>query len=237
MQGSPGSDLEWMALQVEALFVADARGRLLHRRAPDAPAPAPRFFFGRTRHGHLWRFGADVPARTVAELARLAAGERAGWPLERPPEREEALRARLAADAPIEHVYHGPAFRFPELAPQSVGVRALAPGDAGAIAEDFPDLARELARRQPCVGALEDGRVVSVCCVARRSARAAEAGVETLPGFRGRGLAARATAAWGRAVADLGLLPLYSTEWRNRSSRGVAARLGLILYGVDLHYR
>jgi predicted GNAT family acetyltransferase len=105
------------------------------------------------------------------------------------------------------------------------------------VAEAFPALARTLEGRQPCLGALEDGRVASVCYVAARSARAAEAGVETLPGFRGRGLAARATAAWARAVADVGLIPLYSTEWRNRSSRGVAARLGLILYGVDLHFR
>jgi RimJ/RimL family protein N-acetyltransferase len=239
MPDIPTSDLEWMALQVEVLFASDARGRLLRPSPPaEAAAPPPRFFLGRTRHGHLWRFGAGVPERTVAELARLAAAERVGWPLEQPPERNEPLRARLAADAPIEHTHHGPAFRFPELAPPSGGeVRALTPDRDGLVAEDFPALARELARRQPCLAALERGRVVSVCYVARRSAHAAEAGVDTLPGFRGRGLAARATAAWARAVADLGLLPLYSTEWRNRSSRGVAARLGLILYGVDLHFR
>jgi len=72
---------------------------------------------------------------------------------------------------------------------------------------------------------------------ATRSAHAAEAGVETLPGFRGRGFAARAVAAWAGAVAGAGLLPLYSSDWSNRASLALAARLGLIRYGVDLHLR
>ena len=33
------------------------------------------------------------------------------------------------------------------------------------------------------------------------------------------------------------LAPLYSTEFRNRASRAVAARLGLTPYAVDLHLR
>jgi hypothetical protein len=229
-----------MALQVEALFASDARGRLLHPNEPGCEAqPPPRFFLGRTRHGHLWRFGADVPDGTVRELARLAAAERGDWPLERPPERLEAMRARLAADAPIERVHHGPAFRFPEALAGDAGADAvlLTADRADRLGDGFPALRAALADCQPCLAVLEGGRAVSACWLARRSARAAEAGVGTLPGFRGRGLAARATAAWARAVRELGLLPLYSTEWSNRSSRGVAARLGLTLYGVDLHLR
>jgi hypothetical protein len=33
----------------------------------------------------------------------------------------------------------------------------------------------------------------------------------------------------------MGLVPLYSTSWKNEPSRAVARRLGLIQYGVDLH--
>jgi hypothetical protein len=227
-----------MELQVEVLFEADARGHLLRANAPGAEPP-PRFFLGRTRHGHLWRFASGVPERTAAELARLAGAERAGWPLERPPERLAALRARLEADAPIERVYHGPAFRFPERGgePDGEGAVLLTAERAALLGDELPELRASLAERQPCVAVLREGRAVAACWVAARSARGAEAGVATLPGYRGRGLASLAAAAWARRVRRLGLHPLYSTEWSNRSSRGVAARLGLILYGVDLHLR
>jgi hypothetical protein len=230
-----------MALQLDALFESDADGRLLRWRSPGSEAERrpPRFFLGRTRHGQLWRFGADVPPACVVELARLAALERLDRPLEEPPERLEALRARLAADAPVERVFHGPAFRFPPLddgRPDPAAV-LMTPDRVGLLGGELPALAATLAGRQPCVAVLDGGRAVSVCYAAARSASAAEAGVETLPGHRGRGLAARAVAAWARAVSDAGLVPLYSTEWANRASRALAARLGLILYGVDLHLR
>jgi hypothetical protein len=243
MAERPGSDLAWLELQVAVLFRSDARGRLLHPNGPgDEGEPPPRFFLGRTRHGSLWRFGAGVPGRLVAELARLASGERNDWPLEQEPERAAALRERLEREAPIARTWHGPAFRFPPevaegAAAPDPGVVPLPPERAVLLGDEFPALRARLALRQPCVAALEGGRAVSVCYVAARSERAAEAGVETLPGFRGRGLASRAAGAWARAVAARGLLPLYSTEWSNRASRAVAARLGLILYGTDLHVR
>jgi RimJ/RimL family protein N-acetyltransferase len=222
------------------LYAVDARGRLLHPRSPgDEAEPPPRFFFGRSAHGSLWRFAAGLPERLVAELARLAAGERLAWPLERPPERIDTMRARLAEHAPITRVYEGPAFRFPERpapAPDAAVVR-LTPDRADWLGEEFSALHALLGSRQPCFAVREGDRVRSVCYVATRSERAAEAGVETLPGFRGRGLASRALAAWAHAVREAGGFPLYSTEWRNRASLGVAARLGLIRYGVDLHIR
>jgi GNAT superfamily N-acetyltransferase len=236
---TPANDLDWMLLQVDVLFAADARGRLLHRRGPGSDPP-PRFFLGSTLHGHLWRFAAGLPEELVGELARLAAAERIPRSLEEPPERLEAFRTRLEAHAPVERFYHGPAFRFPEPAPAPPADReimALTPDRAGLLGADFGELRGTLAQRQPCVAALEAGRAVAVCGVAVSSERAAEASVETLPGFRGRGFASGTVAAWARAVRAQGLLPLYSTEWRNRASRGVAARLGLIPYGVDLHFR
>jgi len=228
-----------MELQADTLFRADARGRLTGTREADgSSAPPPRFFFGRTRHGHLWRFAADLPGALVAELARLAALERIDWPLEELPERMETLRARLAEHAPIERVHHGPAFRFPEhdLAPAGAAVD-LTPDRVDTLPEELAWLRGTLAAHAPCAAVLEDGRAVAACWTARRSERAAEAGVRTLPGFRGRGLATAAVAAWARALRRAGRLPLYSTEWSNAGSRGVAARLGLIPYGADLHLR
>ena len=74
-----------------------------------------------------------------------------------------------------------------------------------------------------------------MCCSARMSQLAAEAGVEPLAGFRGRGYAVAVVAAWARVVAPTGRTPFYSTAWDNVASRGVARRLGLRLYGVDFH--
>src|SRR5436189_45453 len=48
----------------------------------------------------------------------------------------------------------------------------------------------------PVPGVLVDGHPVSVCFCARRSAAAAEAGLETAPAFRGRGLAPRVASVW-----------------------------------------
>lgn len=230
-----------MELQVEALFECDGEGRLLRPNQPGGAGGAPpRFFLGRTRHGHLWRFGAGLAVERVVELARLAAGERIEHPLEELPERFPFFLDRLARDAPVERVHHGPAFRFPppargEAAPK--GVVEVTRERAELVAESFPELYRTLAERAPCLAVVDAGRAVAVCYAATRPRRAVEAGVDTLPGFRGRGYATRLAAAWGRAVHERGLLPLYSTEWRNRASRVVAARLGLILYGVDLHLR
>jgi GNAT superfamily N-acetyltransferase len=244
----PGSDLGWMALQARTLFACDANGRILARREPAVSrAPAPRFFLGRTAHGHLWRFRADLPAALVRDLARLAAAERAGRDLDLPPEREAALRERLEAFAPVEHVFAGPAFRFPDALPrdEDAGGGAarsvvITPSNAHALEGVFSWVRDELAERAPCLAIVEDGRAVAVCCCATLpgpDAQAVEASLGTLEGFRGRGLGARVTAAWARAVRERGLLPLFSSSFANRGALGVARRLRLVRYGSDLSLR
>ena len=105
------------------------------------------------------------------------------------------------------------------------------------MAPPFDWLPAELAARAPCLAAIEEGRAVALCFCSRVGARAAEAGVETAPEARRRGLASAVVAAWAGAVRAGGRRPLYSTSWENRASRGVAARLGARLYGEDLSLR
>jgi RimJ/RimL family protein N-acetyltransferase len=127
------------------------------------------------------------------------------------------------------------------------GVGAHAPGQdsvstalidarsAAVIGDEFGWLAADLDGWAPCLAVVEAGRAVAVCFSSRVGGRACEAGVETLPAHRGRGLAGLAVAAWAEAVRRDGRVPLYSTAWENRSSRRVAEKLGLRLYGEDWH--
>lgn len=226
-----------MERQVAALYEVDAEGRLAGSRLLGEPEATPRFFLGLTGHGNLWRFRADLPRERVRELARLAAAEPAPRDPDALPERDAALRERLEDDAPISRVFHGAAFRFPERLPDPGGAVELAARDAGLLSESFPRIAASLAERAPCTAVLEGSRAVSVCYAATRAAACIEAGVETLPGFRRRGLGGRVVAAWGRAARARGVVPLYSTSLANRASLRLARRTGLIRYGTDLHMR
>ena len=101
---------------------------------------------------------------------------------------------------------------------------------------DFSDWIDELDHIQPCMGVLEEGKIVSICCSVRKSSKAEEAGVETLASYRGKGYAARTVASWAHAVREKGRIPFYSTSRDNRASQRVAQKLGLILFGVDFNF-
>ncbi|HRV96047.1 MAG TPA: GNAT family N-acetyltransferase, partial [Anaerolineae bacterium] len=89
---------------------------------------------------------------------------------------------------------------------------------------------------QPCAAIIENDQIVSLCWSSRLSALAAEAGVETLPEFRGRGYASAVVAGWAKAVQQSGRRPLYSTSWDNVASQNVAKKLGLVFYGEDCSF-
>ena len=89
------------------------------------------------------------------------------------------------------------------------------------------------AGRAPVMAIVENGYPVSVCFSARRSNVAAEAGVETAAGFRGRGFGPRVSAAWALAVRASGRIPLYSTDWSNEPSLALARKLSLVVYATD----
>ena len=52
--------------------------------------------------------------------------------------------------------------------------------------------------------------------------------------YRRKGYATEVVAAWVRDVLAAGNTPLYSTDWNNPGSLGVAARLGLVQSAVDV---
>ena len=225
-----------------SLYEVDARGRMVRCRAP-GPALPPRFHLTRTRLGNLWRLRADLEPSLAIRLATLAgreaplgaAGESGA------PEREEFIRRALEAAAPIVDAWAGPAYGFPEapgpFVETGAEVRKLEPEDAGRLDTELAFAAEDIGRAVS-IGADVGGRIVAVCSCARGDASGpTQAGVETARAFRRRGYGAAVVQAWARAVRARGGEPLYSTSWSNAPSRALAARLGLVLFGDDRHWR
>lgn len=230
------TELDLMEMQIEALFTHDDCGRIVTINETEG-GPAPRFFFGRTREGNLWRVRHDLPRDITQRLEELAIEEPAGSDMRAMPRQFDAMLASLveAGEARVGHV--GPAYRFPDDLDAPVGVTRITASNANLL-RSMPaylaDVERGLVAYEPRLAVIEDGVAVSICNSARLTDRAAEAGVETLANYRGRGYASRVVTAWALAIRETGRIPLYSTLWDNLASQAVARSLGLIAYGVDL---
>ena len=230
------SNKELMKIQVEALFTQDENGRLQRINEPTGAAePAPRFFFGYTNEGSICQFRHDLPDNVIAQLKEVAAAESILMSSQKIPKSHRQFEDILQNHAPIERVWVGPAYRFPEHITPSVRTVRLSRENAGLLNGDFTEMVSELNSWQPYLGIIEDSQAVSICRSVRLSSRAHEAGVDTLIGYRRRGYATSVAAAWALAVRALNRIPLYSTSWDNLASQGVARRLGLVQYGVDYH--
>lgn len=230
------SDRQLMKIQVEVLFTQDENGYLQHINEPvNVPEPAPRFFFGHTNEGLICRFRHDLPDNVVAQLKEVAAAEPMPVNSQKIPRNRRQFEDILQSHAPIERVWIGPAYHFPEHITRPTNVVRLSCENAGLLKEDFTEMVSELNSSQPYLAVIEDSQAVAICRSVRVSSHAHEAGVDTLVDHRRRGYATSVVAAWALAVRTLNRIPLYSTSWDNIASQSVARRLGLVQYGVDYH--
>jgi RimJ/RimL family protein N-acetyltransferase len=230
------SDLQLLQLQVDALYTHDPSGRILDVNEPGGDR-APRFFLGRTREGAIWRCRDDVAEETVQELERLASEEPIRDNLRAEPRNLDAFLAALRVDQEIVSGWSGPAYRFPDELPLQATVTRLTRSNVHLLrlmSWDLDETVREFEKYEPFMAVIEDGAAVSLCHGARLTDQAAEAGVETLEAYRGRGYATAVVAGWAYAIRATGRIPLYSTSWDNLASQAVAHRLGLVQYGTDL---
>lgn len=221
-------DLQLLQLQVDALFTHDASGHILYVNEPGGDR-APRFFLGRTREGNIWRCRDDMVEGTVRELERLASEEPVCDDLWTEPRNPDAFLSVLRADQEVVSSWSGPAYRFPDELPVQAPVMRIARSDLCLLRFmnwDLDRTAREFARYEPFIAVIENGVAVSLCHSARLTDQAAEAGVETLQAYRGRGYATAVVAGWADAIRATGRIPLYSTSWDNLASRAAARGLG-----------
>lgn len=231
---------ELMALHVEALFIHDSRGDLLHVNEPNG-GPAPRFFLGRTSRGCITRCRADVEPDMRREIAATVEAQgNALADLLMSHDDPATYERILARSAPVQNTWLGCAYcvhaRVHARGPESTGAVMVDARNADVLRDLLDGWIPDVQTGQPMAAVVADGRAVSVCCSVRRTERAHEAGVETAPAYRGRGYAARVVAAWAHAVRELGVVPLYSTAMHNAASNSVASRLSMLRFGIDMHF-
>ncbi|MFW5438050.1 GNAT family N-acetyltransferase [Paenibacillus apiarius] len=222
------NDLELMNIQAEVLYVHDHAWRLTIINEPISQ-PAPRFFWGQTKMGQVLRFRSDVPDINVEEILHIMDQDDTTAKI------ANVIHA-LGRDKPINRVWLGPAYVCHIIEAGLTDAVLVTEHNKYCLEAGFPKLASELTFREPCFMVIENDMAVSVCFSARSTARAAEAGVETLEGYRGKGYARSVTSSWSRAVHESRRIPLYSTSWDNYASQSIARRLNLYLYGTDVSF-
>ena len=235
-----------LQIQVDTLFVTSRDGRIVRCAGPDQ-APAPRLHLAIGAQGAIVRVRDDIDPRIADEIQTLAARE---FPVTSPsasPRFSDEYRQLLGVSEPLTEHHFGVIHHLPH--------RTRWEGDARLIHHGTPEaeaLIAKIARDgmqedlvdagfidlshfwEPWCVALVGGNIASLAFAVRLGAQGAELGVNTLPGNRGRGLAAAVTAGWS-AIPALQSRPLfYGTHRDNMSSQRVIARLGLPFLGVRL---
>lgn len=218
--------LELMRLQAEVLYVHDDAGRITIMNEP-IMQPAPRFFWGHTNKGHVLRFRNDLPDLLATEIAQMMNQD----------EKNDKLAKVihiLEKDKKMNSLWMGPAYVCLEIKPTQSNTVLVSEQNKHYLEAGFARLVSELTFREPCYMAIENDMAVSICFSARSTDRAAEAGVETIEGYRGKGYALSVVSSWCKAIHDSGRIPLYSTSWDNYASQAIAKRLDLYQYGTDV---
>lgn len=238
---------DWALLNIEmrSRFILGPDGRLMNENDPDR-SPAPLMFMAGCQAGNLVSFSREVDEATRAEITDLALSEPPLAERESTPRHLQRYIERLSRNGGAS-VSPGLSFHLPH------GVQI--DGDARLVFSDTPEgaqLLEDIATRgmppalveigfhgvedlwAPWCLALQDGEVASLAFAARLGSEGAELGLATSPPFRGRGLAAAATAGWTRHPDLAGRTLFYSTARTNLASQRVVAKLGLRFIGATM---
>jgi RimJ/RimL family protein N-acetyltransferase len=135
----------------------------------------------------------------------------------------------------MSNIWIGPAHLFPDNFDMNSKAVKITYQNRGLLQTGFPNTYKQMEWREPVFAIIENGIAVSVCCCARKNLQAAEASVETLAEYQGRGYGTETVIAWANEIQRGGLFALYSTAWYNFSSQAIAKKLNLYQYGIDLH--
>ena len=110
------SDFELMVIQADTLFIHNSQGQLKFINKPITPEeyPVPRLFIGRTKVGSLYRFRYDLPKIICNQLEELILLESPPIGITQQLDNLGTVKKILSSHAPVQRMYAGPAFRFPD---------------------------------------------------------------------------------------------------------------------------
>jgi hypothetical protein len=239
-------DLRLLHADIDTLFVMSASGRIERVNDPERSS-GPRLFFAGCRFGNVARVRYDVDDRVALKVLEIAANE--------PPWRDpdvtpgclgkivELLSDRQPATIAFQALIYKLSNGLRHEHPAAI-VRSDSPEGRQMMArfaeQGMPDYMVDAGFKgvgdfwEPWCAALDAGEIASVAFAARLGRMGAEVGVYTVPRYRGHGFAAAVTASWA-SIPSLDRRALfYSTHKTNRSSRRVAARLGLRMIGASV---
>lgn len=229
--------VNFMRLHTRALYVYDGNGRITGCNQFNGGA-IPRFHLARTETSNYSVFRSDVPLEVVDAVNQLVLKEPPLKQLDALPKFQNEYTEILSSHRSVESIWHGPAYRFTNKESTSdPNVVVIDSMNMELLENHLGDWLDDVRHRRPFVALLDGGSAVAVCASARMTAEAHEAGVETVPAYRGRGYAARVVSAWAKAVSLDNAEPMYSTSWDNLASQAVANTLKLELVGTDFHIR
>ncbi len=237
---------EALEIHVETIFVFDELGRIVRNTDPDRGA-GPRLYLGGCDAGNVVRLRNDVGAKTAQAVETMVADEPPLGARDSVPTHLDDYVELLGAEVPVEERGLGVNYCFPpdfvyehdvtivssdmpEVERVSLGVAADQVLPEPLVAIGFSTVAKLWT---PWCVALLHGEIASLVQTVRIGPTGAEAGVDTVPNLRGRGLAAAATAGWAALPSLRGRSLFYSTGVTNKSSQRVTERLGLRFIGAS----
>ena len=143
-------------LHLAALFTHDEQGNLVATNDPEPDqVAAPRLYLGRSTERCVLRFRRGMDESTRAVLRNLAAPDLTSNDPNREPVNRAAIEALLGAEHPIQNIYFGPAFRFPDSATEARSLRHSGEGRNPGPAES-PHARVGAVREPPLQGSATD---------------------------------------------------------------------------------
>lgn len=219
------TDLELMRYHTDVLFKHNTDNRITVVNEPPFDI-APLIFIGATKDGRIVRYLNSLNAEIIEKIEQVIR--------KNPTNLAEVIKI-ISLDHTLNDISFGPTYVFPDFREKSsIKAIKITYENKELLKSHFPYTFEDFDYKQPCFVIVEDNKVVSICCSARRTSKADEASVYTNEEYRGRGYGVDVTTAWAAEVKKQGRIALYSTSWDNFASQSLARKLNLIQYGTDI---